>query len=570
MTANEAPGPADKQAVDSAQRTIATALVARGMDGRMLRAAVDTAERSGRSLRSILVDDQIITEFEFACAVADAYGVEAIELTGFPVDPSAMATVPLALARRHRMLPIALDDIAVTVAVADPGDVIALDDIRAATGLAVRPVVVAQDELTRLLDRYTRDSTDLDEVAAELAAEDGAAASEQLTVNDNAPVVRFVNSLLERAISSRASDIHLEPSELDLRVRLRIDGVLHEVDAVPRGIQGALISRLKIMSGLDITERRVPQNGRITMDLGVRSVDLRSATLPTVWGEKVVLRILDTGGIDLDLKKLGFSDYNYDRFSASFRKPHGMVLVTGPTGSGKSTTLYATLMEIARPEVNVITVEDPVEYRIDGVNQVQVNFKAGLTFAAVLPAILRSDPDIVLIGEIRDRVTAQLAVEAALTGHLVLSTLHTNDAPSAVTRLIEMGIEPFLVGSSVDAVMAQRLARRLCDWCKQEYEPDEAELRAARWPFENQGVPERLWRAAGCRSCAQTGFRGRLAVNEVMPVSDEIEGLTVSRGSATEIEKVAIAEGMITLHDDGLAKVAAGLTTLKEILRVAV
>jgi type IV pilus assembly protein PilB len=383
-------------------------------------------------------------------------------------------------------------------------------------------------------------------------------------------VVRFVNSLLERAISSRASDIHLEPSEYDLRVRLRIDGVLHEVDAVPRGIQSALISRLKIMSNLDITERRVPQNGRITMAIGGRGVDLRSATLPTVWGEKVVLRILDTGGIDLDLKKLGFSEYNYKRFSDSFRKPHGMVLVTGPTGSGKSTTLYATLTEIARPEVNVITVEDPVEYRIDGINQVQVNPKAGVTFSAVLPAILRSDPDIVLIGEIRDRSTAQIAIEAALTGHLVLSTLHTNDAPSAMTRLVEMGIEAFLVGSSIDAVMAQRLARRLCDWCKEPYTPEPAALAAARWPLEDLPAPEQLWRAVGCRSCTQTGFRGRLALNEVMPVSEEIERLTVSRASATEIGKVALAEGMTTLHDDGLAKAAAGLTTLEEVLRVTV
>ncbi|MDT4944247.1 MAG: type pilus assembly protein PilB, partial [Pseudonocardiales bacterium] len=453
----------------------------------------------------------------------------------------------------------------------DPGNVVALDDIRAATGLIVRPVVVAQDELTRLLDRYTRDSADLDEAAAQIVAEEASdAASDVLSVNEDAPVVRYVNSLLERAISSRASDIHLEPSEYDLRVRLRIDGVLHEVDAVPRGIQGALISRLKIMSSLDITERRVPQNGRITMNAGGRPVDLRAATLPTVWGEKVVLRILDKGGIDLNLKKLGFSDDNYERFSRSFRKPHGMVLVTGPTGSGKSTTLYATLAEISRPEVNVITVEDPVEYRVDGVNQVQVNFKAGLTFAAVLPAILRSDPDVVLIGEIRDRTTAQLAVEAALTGHLVLSTLHTNDAPSAMTRLVEMGIEPFLVGSSIDCVMAQRLARRLCDWCKEGYSPTEAELAAARWPMEELGVPEQLWKAVGCRSCAQTGFRGRLALSEVMPVTEELERLTVERSSASVLMKVALAEGMTTLHDDGARKTALGFTTLEETLRVTI
>jgi type IV pilus assembly protein PilB len=556
--------------MDTALRSVVAALIERGLDERVLSAAAETAERSERSLRAVLVDDQIVTDFEYASAVADAYGLEAVELSNFPVDTSAMSRLPLPLARRHRMLPIGATDTTVTVALADPGNVVALDDIRAATGLIVRPVVVAQDELTRLLDRYTRDSADLDEAAAQLVAEEATETADQLNLNEDAPVVRFVNSLLERAISSRASDIHLEPSEYDLRVRLRIDGVLHEVDAVPRGIQGALISRLKIMSNLDITERRVPQNGRITMNAGGRAVDLRTATLPTVWGEKVVLRILDKGGIDLNLKKLGFSDDNYARFSTSFRKPHGMVLVTGPTGSGKSTTLYATLTEISRPEVNVITVEDPVEYRVDGVNQVQVNFKAGLTFAAVLPAILRSDPDVVLIGEIRDRTTAQLAVEAALTGHLVLSTLHTNDAPSAMTRLVEMGIEPFLVGSSLDCVMAQRLARRLCDWCKEPYAPTPAELAAARWPFEELGTPEQLWKAVGCRSCAQTGFRGRLALSEVMPVTEELERLTVERASASTLMKVALAEGMTTLHDDGARKVAAGFTTLEETLRVTI
>jgi type IV pilus assembly protein PilB len=481
-----------------------------------------------------------------------------------------MSKVPLSLARRHRMLPIAVNDTTITVAVTDPGDILALDDIRSATGLVVKACVVTEEDLARLLDRYTRDSTDLDEAAAQIVAEEGADAPDAQGVNEDAPVVRYVNSLLERAITSRASDIHLEPGEFDLKVRLRIDGVLHEIDTVPRGIQSALISRLKIMSGLDITERRVPQNGRITKTLGDRSIDLRSATLPTVWGEKVVLRVLDTGGIDLNLRKLGFTDYNYERFSRSFRKPHGMVLVTGPTGSGKSTTLYATLGEIARPEVNVITVEDPVEYRMEGINQVQVNFKAGLTFAAVLPAILRSDPDIVLIGEIRDRATAQLGIEAALTGHLVLSTLHTNDAPSAMPRLVEMGIEPFLVGSSLDAVLAQRLARRLCEWCKEPYAPTESDLMGAQWPHNRIEAPEKLWKAVGCRSCAQTGYRGRLAVNEVMPVSEEIERMAVSHASASEIKKVAVAEGMVALREDGLQKSAQGLTTLEEILRVTI
>lgn len=559
--------------MDPALRAIVAALRTRGMSDEVIQQAVTTAELTSRPLRTVLVDDQIVTEFQLASAVAEAYGVEAVELSNFPVDPAAMNKLPLTLARRHRMLPIAVNDTTITVAVGDPGDVLALDDIRAATGLVVRPLVVTKDDLDRLLDRYTRASTDLDEAAAQIVADEGptSTSSDGLnSVNEDAPVVRYVNSLLERAITSRASDIHLEPGEHDLKIRLRIDGVLHEVDAVPRGIQAAMISRLKILSGLDITERRVPQNGRITKDLGGRSIDLRAATLPTVWGEKVVLRVLDTGGIDLELRKLGFTELNYERFSRSFSKPHGMVLVTGPTGSGKSTTLYATLGEIARPEINVITVEDPVEYRMEGINQVQVNVKAGLTFAAILPAILRSDPDVVLIGEIRDRVTAQLAVEAALTGHLVLSTLHTNDAPSAMPRLVEMGVEPFLVGSSLDSVLAQRLSRRLCEWCKEAYEPHEKELVGANWPYEHFGTPQSFWRAVGCRSCAQTGYRGRLAINEVMPVTEEIERLTVKRASASEIKKVAMAEGMVTLRDDGLRKTAEGLTSLEEVLRVTV
>ena len=339
---------------------------------------------------------------------------------------------------------------------------------------------------------------------------------------------------------------------------------------MPAAVQSALISRLKIMASVDITERRVPQNGRITVRLNNHDVDLRLATLPTVWGEKIVLRVLDTGGIDLDLRKLGFGADTYARYSQSFTKPHGMVLVTGPTGSGKSTTLYATLAQISKPEINIITVEDPVEYRLPGVNQVQVNSKAGLNFAAVLPAILRSDPDVVLIGEIRDRTTAQLAIEAALTGHLVLSTLHTNDAPSAITRLVEMGIEPFLVGSSLDCVLAQRLARRLCEWCREPFEPSDAELSVMRWPLDKVKRPEQLWHKVGCRSCGNTGYRGRVAVNEVMPVTEAIERLSVAQASATDIERVAIEEGMVTLREDGLSKAASGLTTVEEIVRVTV
>jgi type IV pilus assembly protein PilB len=545
------------------------ALKRRGADAQAVEDAAKEAESSGRSIRDVLINDRVVTETELTEASADAYGINSVDLVGYPIDAAAMAKIPLSLILRHRVLGLGISEDEIVVGITDPGDVVALDDIRAATGLIVRPVVVARSELRKIIDRLQREESDLGDIAASLPAEQAPSVS-TLTSHEDAPIVRYVNSLIEQAIQNRASDLHLEPTEGDMRVRYRIDGVLHEVDTVPKAVQSALISRLKIMSGVDITERRVPQNGRLTVQIRQRAVDLRTATLPTVWGEKVVLRVLDTGGVDLELKNLGFTDANYDRYATSFSKPHGMLLVTGPTGSGKSTTLYATLAQISKPTVNVITVEDPVEYRLPGVNQVQVNHKAGLTFAAVLPAILRSDPDIVLIGEIRDRVTAQLAIEAALTGHLVLSTLHTNDAPSAVTRLTEMGIEPFLVGSSVDCVLAQRLARRLCDWCKQEYSPTVDELAAAHWPEDELSKPAVLWKPVGCRSCASTGYRGRIALHEVMPVSEEIEKLTVKLASAHDIHRAALAEGMRDLRVDGLGKAVDGQTSVQEVLRVAI
>jgi type IV pilus assembly protein PilB len=548
-------------------RPLIEALKARGASAEALESATAEAEESGRSIRDVLINEHIVTEMQLTEASADAQGISGVDLMGYPIDVEAMKKIPLSLVTRHRVLGIAMNGNDLVVALSDPHDVVALDDIRAATGMRIVPVVAARSELRKLIDRLKREDSDLSDIASALQPED-----HDFTVagDEDTPIVKYVNQLIEQAIANRASDIHLEPTEFDLRVRYRIDGVLHEVDRVPAAVQSPMISRLKIMASVDITERRVPQNGRITVRLAKHKVDLRLATLPTVWGEKIVLRVLDTGGIDLELKKLGFTGETYRRYSQSFTKPHGMVLVTGPTGSGKSTTLYATLTEISSPEVNIITVEDPVEYRLAGVNQVQVNAKAGLTFAAVLPAILRSDPDVVLIGEIRDKVTAQLAVEAALTGHLVLSTLHTNDAPSAITRLIEMGIEPFLVGSSLDCVLAQRLARRLCEWCKESYAPTSVELTSIGWPSHQLGVPETLWRPGSCRSCGGTGYRGRVALNEVMPVSEEIEHLAVTRSAATDVRKVAIAEGMVTLREDGLKKAATGLTTVEEILRVTV
>jgi type IV pilus assembly protein PilB len=554
--------------VDQTFRPLLDALKQIGVDPAAVDAAAAEAQRSGRSVRAVLINDSVVTEEQLTTAAAQAFGINTLDLVGFSPDPAALKRIPLPVVLRHRVLGLSMSDGEIVVGVTDPGDVVALDDVRAATGMTVRPVVVARSEVRRIIERLQREDSDLGDIAD--TSLDDSAMTAQAAGADDAPIVRYVNSLIEQAVQNRASDLHLEPTEDDMRVRYRIDGVLHELDTVPRGVMAALTSRLKIMSGVDITEKRIPQNGRITALIRDRTVDLRTATLPTVWGEKIVLRVLDTGGIDLDLNKLGFTQHNLDRFAESFTKPHGMVLVTGPTGSGKSTTLYATLGRISKPEINVITVEDPVEYRLRGINQVQVNAKAGLTFAAVLPAILRSDPDVVLIGEIRDGNTAQIAVEASLTGHLVLSTLHTNDAPGAVTRLTEMGIEPFLVGSSLDCVLAQRLARRLCDWCKEAYAPTEEELVGARWPYQDLKVPDVLYRPVGCRNCANTGYRGRIALHEVMPVSAEIESLTIRRASSNEIREVAVEQGMYDLRADGLAKAAGGLTSVREVSRVAI
>lgn len=551
-------------------RPLLDALIQRGAEADKIEDAAARAELSGRTIRDVLINDSVVSEQEMTEASAAASGIETVDLADYPVNQAAVARIPLPLVLRHRVLGIDVVDGELLVATSDPDDVVALDDVRAAAAMPVRPVAAARSELRRMIDRVKRSENTLGELG-DSSGPDLAEVSNLASVGDDAPIVRYVNSLLEQAIQSRASDLHLEPMEHEMRVRFRIDGVLHVVDTVPPGVQPALVSRLKIMSNIDITERRMPQNGRLTVRLNQRNVDLRVASMPTVWGEKLVLRVLDTKGLDLELRKLGFSQTSYDRFSASFRKPHGMVLVTGPTGSGKSTTLYATLGEISTSQINVITVEDPVEYRLAGINQVQVNAKAGVTFAAVLPAILRSDPDVVMIGEIRDRATAQLAVEAALTGHLVLSTLHTNDAPSAATRLVEMGIEPFLVGSALDSVLAQRLARRLCEWCREAYTPTDQELSTTPWP-EDAGVPPpaTMWRPRGCRNCGDTGFKGRIALTELMVVSEEIERLTLERAPASELRRVALSQGMTSLRNDGLSTVALGHTTLDEVIRVTV
>ncbi|WP_084078235.1 GspE/PulE family protein [Demequina sp. NBRC 110057] len=530
--------------------------------------AIDEQRERGQSLGRTLVELGLISEGQLVRALASQVGMDFVELTDFPVDRAAVAMVPDTVCRRHAALPIQIDGDILKIAMSNPGNVVAVDDIRTITRMQVLPVVAAHDDVLTAIDRYCRSDAELNELQGAITDEDEAVDLNNMgsVIEDDAPIVRFVNLLITQAIQDRASDIHIEPAEKDVLVRYRIDGVLHEMQRAPKAIQNGVISRIKIMADIDIAERRKPQDGRLSVNHNGKKVDLRVATLPTVWGEKIVMRILDNSTASMDLMDLGIREDNLEMYKQSYQKPYGMILVTGPTGSGKSTTLYATLNQVARPEINVITVEDPVEYRIPGINQVQVNPKAGLTFAAALRSILRADPDVVLLGEIRDGETAQIAIEAALTGHLVLSTLHTNDAPSAITRLIEMDIEPFLVGSAVDCVVAQRLARRLCSNCKEEYTPSLPEVERFGWT-DAEHLPT-LWRPTGCARCSHTGYRGRLALHEIMPVSEEIERLAVARASSAEIARAAKDAGMEVLLSDGWVKAQQGLTSTEELLRV--
>ena len=519
-----------------------------------------------------LLDQGVVTQSQLASARAAQAGLPYVELLEYPVDRIAVALVPAAMCRRHEVLPIGIAGDYLMVAMVDPGDVFALDDVRAASKMQARAVVAERSDLRAAIDRYLRADNEISDLTTAMEEESGskevALSDSSEAHEDDAPIVRFVNLLISQGIQDKASDIHIEPGEHDMGVRYRIDGVLHEMQAAPKAIQNGVISRLKIMADIDIAERRKPQDGRMSVSHGGRKIDLRVATLPTVYGEKVVMRILDNNSSSMDLSNLNLLERNFKTFETSYRKPYGMILVTGPTGSGKSTTLYTTLHAVAKPEINVITVEDPVEYRMKGINQVQVNPKAGLTFASALRSILRSDPDVVLLGEIRDHETAQIAIEASLTGHLVLSTLHTNDAPSAITRLTEMDIEPFLVGSALDCVVAQRLARRLCDRCKTPYSHDPASLDALKIGYDpSQPVPT-LFQPVGCSGCSNTGYHGRIALHEVMAVSEEIERLAVARASSAEIGRVAREQGMLTLRQDGWAKAQLGYTSIEEILRV--
>jgi type IV pilus assembly protein PilB len=544
-----------------------------------MEAALRESAATGRSLGEILSELGLVTEEDLIRASAAEAGMEFVDLNDQPLDPEATKLIPEALARRHRVLALSYRGDTPVIGMANPSDVFAVDDLRSLLGNDIHIVVCSQGQITEYLSRVYRHDRETTLAAQTAASQTSAGDETRITeitdlhsVVEDAPIVKYVNLILRQALQERASDIHIEPSADDLRIRFRIDGVLHEVTRSPKAIQGGVTTRLKVMASLDIAEHRVPQDGRITLTAGRREIDLRVATLPTVHGEKIVLRVLDKSSATLNLSELGFLPTVEKRYGLAYRKAYGTILVTGPTGSGKSTTLYATMNALNSPERNLITVEDPVEYQLRGVSQVQVNPKAGLNFANALRSILRSDPDVVLVGEIRDRETAVIAIEAALTGHLVLSSLHTNDAAGTPMRLVEMGVEPFLVGSALDCVLAQRLARQLCENCLEEYSPSVEDLDLIGFTEldEPPNGKVRFRRAAGCQACSRTGYRGRIALQELLLVEEEIERAIIAHSSNDDIQHLALEQGMVPLRHDGLRKAALGITSLEEILRVVV
>jgi type IV pilus assembly protein PilB len=536
--------------------------------------AIEESRTAGVPPERVLLEEKAITADQLSRAIAERFGLDHLDLSVFKVDMAAVNLLTASAAKRYGAVPVSyIDEQTVLVAMADPANVIAVDDISLLTRMDVRPAVASPDDIASLIGRMNRFEDAVQEAVDE--NDDNASPLEIVDLRESAedaPVIKLVHSIIAQATERGASDIHLEPqleegksSSSELRVRMRIDGVLSDEASVPKRMVSGVISRIKIMSELDIAERRIPQDGRVGLTIDGRHVDVRVVTLPSVHGESVVMRILDKDNARLDLEKLGMQPQELERFRRCFRKAHGAVLVTGPTGSGKSTSLYAALNELNQPEKSIITIEDPVEYQVDGITQCQVNPKAGLTFATGLRSMMRADPDILMVGEIRDRETAQIAIEGALTGHMVLSTLHTNDAPAAVTRLIEMGIEPFLIASAIDCVVAQRLARTLCMHCK----------KRTMLPAEvvqdhgfNTSYDIEAYEPVGCTRCGGTGYRGRLGVFEVMTVSEAVRELTLSRAASEQIGAVAEREGMRRLREDGLDKVKSGQTSIAEVARV--
>jgi type IV pilus assembly protein PilB len=556
-------------------------LVAKGLISTdQLHDAMREHRRSKERLGKVLTRRGFVSEEKMVELLSKEHGLPSVAIEQYAVTADVLALVPAHIARKYEVIPLARVAEGLTLAMADPTNVVAMDEIAAMTRVTILPVVAAGKAIRAAIERYyTASQGPLAELLAEVANDPSAlevVAEEELTTGnvielkesaDEAPVVKLVNMVLVDAIRKGASDLHWEPYEKDFRIRFRIDGVLHEMLAPPKRLEPAIISRLKIMSNLDIAERRLPQDGRIKLRHGRREIDFRVSILPTIFGEKGVLRILDKEALQLDLTKLGFDEWSYDKFNAAIHQPYGMVLITGPTGSGKTTTLYSAISTINSPEHNIMTAEDPVEYNLHGVNQVQVNEGIGRTFAGVLRSFLRQDPDVILVGETRDLETAQISIRAALTGHLVFTTLHTNDCPSTVARLVDMGVPSFLLSSSLLLILAQRLGRRICSTCREPVAGHEEDLVALGHVPQGRGRVT-FYRGRGCAACNFTGMKGRVAIYEVMPISEELRYLIIRNASTAEIREMAQHQGMKTLRQAGLAKVLEGTTTPQEVLRV--
>lgn len=521
-------------------------------------------KRPGEKLGDALIRLNYITETQLIQMIHEQLHVPIIELYSYDINVTVTKLVPKALAQKHDIMPFELNGNTLHVATADPLDLIAIDDVRLQTGMNIEIGIATREQIRKTISRYY----EMDHALVEILKEDAPENERQETISrDDAPIIRLVNQLFLSAIDQRASDIHFDPHEKQLHVRFRIDGDLRTETVYPKKIQSVMLTRLKVMSNLDITESRLPQDGRIKYTLRNRAYDFRVSTLPTMYGEKIVIRVLDSSQGLTDLTKLGFGERNEQAYRGMLKRPNGIILITGPTGSGKSSTLYASLKELNDETKNIITVEDPVEYQLDGINQVQVNSKVGLTFASGLRSILRQDPNIVMVGEIRDTETAEIAIRASLTGHLVLSTLHTNSAISSITRLVDMGVEPFLVAASTTGLVAQRLVRRVCRDCGQV----EPVSKSERSLFDAEGVHiDQIVRGKGCASCNFTGYRGRLAIHEVIPIDEGLRRMIMNQSTESEMVDYAKSQGATFLLSDGLEKVAAGLTTTEEILRTVI
>jgi type IV pilus assembly protein PilB len=551
-----------------------------------LQEALEAQKKNGGRLGYNLVKLGYVKEDEITQLLSDQYGVPSINLRHFEIDESVINLIPAEVAQKYLVLPVNRTGATLTIAMADPTNVFAMDDIRFMTGYMVEPVVASEIAIREAIDGYYDSShaLELKKVMDEMAEADTEALEvldeeEDLDIHkleeatEEAPVVRLVNIILTDSIKKSASDIHLEPYEKDFRVRFRIDGVLYEIMHPPLKLKDAITSRVKIMAKLDISEKRLPQDGRIKIKMKLqgktKEMDYRVSVLPTLFGEKIVLRLLDKDNLVLDMTRLGFEPDSLHKFERAILKPYGMVLVTGPTGSGKTNTLYSSIARVNIPETNIMTAEDPVEFNLHGINQVQMKEQIGLNFATALRSFLRQDPNIILVGEIRDFETAEIAVKAALTGHLVLSTLHTNDAPSTINRLMNMGIEPFLVATSVNLICAQRLVRRICKECKEEIHMPPQALVDVGFPVE-EASQMKIFKGRGCGNCNNTGYRGRVGLFEVMEISDEVRELILSGASAMELKRKAIEEGMISLRASGIAKIREGMTTVEEVVRETV